>query len=180
MAKNDNVRHVALKWFRAWPTMMTMMSEDKRAGASADTVQMRWIAQHGPTQRQQRRYKRAAPQISHRRTQHHGHAPRPDMLWHHNHHGRPKGTYICWHRPHRVSFVSLNSKGARSLRLSANLHHGGARNCRQTSLIMGCAEPEAVAKLAPWGSPRLSAHFIIGCAEPETVGKLASRGSPRL
>ena len=155
MAKNDNVRHVALKWFRAWPTMMTTMSEDKRAGASADTVQMRWIAQHGPTQRQQRRYKRAAPQISHRRTQHHGHAPRPDMLWHHNHHGRPKGTYICWHRPHRVSFVSLNSKGARSLRLSANLHHGGARNCRQISFIMGCAEPEAVVKLAPWGSPRL-------------------------
>ena len=176
MAKNDNLRRVALGWFRAWPAVMR---EDKRAGAGADTVQMRWVAQHGPAQRPQRRDTRAAQQISHRRTQHHGHAPRPDMLWHHHHHGRPKGTFAGI-APHRISFVSLNSKGARSLRLSANLHHGGARNCRQISFIMGSTEPEAVAKLAPWGTPRLSANFIMECAEPETVDKLASWGSPRL
>ena len=45
------------------------------------------------TQRQLRRDKRAAHQISHSCTQHHGHAPRPDTLWHHNAHGRPKGQW---------------------------------------------------------------------------------------
>ena len=92
--KNDSLGNMALNWFRAWSTMGC---GDKCAGASADAVHPRWIArlggeeQHGPQQCQRRRDKRAARQISHSCTQHHGHAPRPDTLWHHNAHGQPKG-----------------------------------------------------------------------------------------
>ena len=73
----------------------------------------RWIArwggkeQHGPTQRQQRRDKRAAYQISHRRSRpcaktRHAMAP---------HSSRSAQGHICWHRPRRISFVALNGKG---------------------------------------------------------------------
>ena len=94
MAKNGNLGRMALSQFRVWPTMV---SGDMRTSAGADAAQARWIArwggqeQHGSTQRQLRRDKRAAHQISHSCTQHHGHAPRPDTLWHHNAHGQPKG-----------------------------------------------------------------------------------------
>ena len=96
--KNDSLGNMALNWFRAWSTMGC---GDKCAGASADAVHPRWIArlggeeQHGPQQCQRRRDKRAAPHISHRRTQHHGHAPRPDTLWHHSDQGRQWPSELC-------------------------------------------------------------------------------------
>ena len=42
--KNDGLGSMALNWFRAWPAMGC---DDKRAGASADAIQPRWIARWG-------------------------------------------------------------------------------------------------------------------------------------
>ena len=79
MASNGEQRHAHWRKRRCCPNSM-----DRAVGGQE---------QHGSTQRQPRRDKRAARQISHSCTQHHGHAPRPDTLWHHNAHGRPKGQW---------------------------------------------------------------------------------------
>ena len=147
----------------------TMVCEDMRTGAGADTVQTRWIARWGgggmATPRSRSLIDACSITAMHQDQTRYGAAtltvgPRAHMPG------------------HRTSFLILNSRVCTEPDTVGKLAPWGSLRQLSTNFIMGCTEPEAVGKFAQWGSPRRqSANLITGCTEPEAVDKLAPWGS---